>query len=342
MNILLSDFDYTYPPELVASYPLPQRDASRMMVIDRKNNQWEHHVFKDFSSFFKEGDVLVFNDSKVFPCRLFSQKKTGGKVEIFLIREVEADIWECLVTDSKKIPQNEELSFSRELCGVMMDEGGNPTRKIHLHYSGILYDILERVGHVPLPRYIKRKDVDSDRERYQTLFARNEGSVAAPTAGFHFSEEIISQLKLKGVQIVFITLHVGIGTFLPIRAEKIQNHTMHGEYFEIPEKTVQTIVCAKKEMRSVTAIGTTVVRALESAFVDGRMEEGKGYTDKFIYPPFKFNIVDRLLTNFHQPKSTLLLMVCAFAGREFVLNAYKEAIARKYRFFSYGDCMLVL
>ncbi len=330
----LSDFDYSYPSELIAKYPLKDRSASRMMVINRMSQKWSHRIFKAIPEYFKKGDVLVLNNSKVFPCRLFAKKPTGGKVEVFLIRAVEEKVWDCLITDSKRIIEGTGLVFSENLKGTVRGAGGAETRRIQLDYTGSLHHILDTIGHIPLPRYIKRADEVNDRERYQTVFANKTGSVAAPTAGFHFTEKILAELKQKGVEIVFVTLHVGVGTFLPIRAEKIENHTMKGEYFEIPQETAQIINQAKAEKRRVTVVGTTAVRALESCW-------SERYTEKFIYPPYSFKIVDRLLTNFHQPQSTLLLLVAAFAGPELILSAYQEAIREKYRLFSYGDCMLI-
>lgn len=339
----LSDLNYSYPPELVALHPLRERDASRMMVLDREKREKSHRFFKDFPSFFSKGDILVLNDSKVFPCRLLTKKKTGGSVEILLIREVTPSVWECLVSDSKKISKGTEFIFSDQLKGEITN-GSDEVRQIKLFCEGEILSILAKIGHTPLPPYIKRKEEPVlDQERYQTIYAEKVGSVAAPTAGFHFSSEIMRQLKDRGVQICFITLHVGIGTFLPIRVSQLKDHQMHGEYYEISTETAEAVRRAKQDGRSVSVVGTTAVRALESAWDPSSViREGRGYTEKFIYPPYEFKIVDRLLTNFHQPKSTLLALVSAFAGGDFILDAYGEAITRKYRLFSYGDCMLIM
>lgn len=332
--MLLSDFDYSYPPELIALTPADQRDASRMMVLNRTQKSWEHKNFKDIIDYFKTGDVLVFNNSKVFPCRLITKKKTGGRLEVFLVREIEKNIWECLLGNSKRIMAGEKFVFSEELSGEILDDFGE-TRKIRLSYTGDIFSILDKIGHIPLPPYINREDSLEDHQRYQTIFAQTVGSVAAPTAGFHFTSEILEKLKNKGVQICFVTLHVGLGTFLPIRTDVIEEHDMHGEYYEISEESAEIINSAKKEGRRVTSIGTTATRALESSVNStGQITSGLGYTKIFITPSYTFKMVDRLFTNFHQPQSTLLVLVSAFANREFILKAYQEAISKKYRLFS--------
>lgn len=339
----LSEFDYSYPKELVAFFPTEKRESSRVIALNREKGQMDHRGFVDFPRYFKEGDVLVLNDSKVLPCRLFARKKTGGRIELLLLREIKTGIWECLVSGSGTLKERTELIFSEDLTGEIVDGFGN-IRRVRLMYDGSLLRILEKIGHVPLPPYIKRDDQpEIDRPRYQTVYAEKPGSVAAPTAGFHLTPEILSTLKDRGVQITYLTLHVGIGTFLPIRCEKIEEHQMHGEFYEIPAETAEVINRAKREKRAVSVVGTTTVRALESACDEkSKVRAGEGYTTKFIYPPYPFHVVDRLLTNFHQPKSTLLVLVSAFAGREFVLKAYQEAIERRYRLFSYGDCMLII
>ncbi|MDO8519793.1 MAG: tRNA preQ1(34) S-adenosylmethionine ribosyltransferase-isomerase QueA [Deltaproteobacteria bacterium] len=329
----LSDLDYSFPPELIALHPPKERGTSHLMRLDRKTGEISHHRFAEFSSFFQKGDLLIVNDSKVFPARLLAAKKTGGKIEILLVREVEPHLWECLVTG--KVRSDEELKFSDELSGIVLGEGEN--RRIRLSYEGDLLPILEKIGHVPLPPYIKRPDEPDDRKRYQTVYAEPIGSIAAPTAGLHFTPEILEALKAKGVQIAPVTLHVGPGTFLPIRSENLADHKMHREYYEIPESTALAIRKAKKDGRQVCVVGTTAVRALESSLG----EAGKGSTEKFIFPPYEFKIVDRLLTNFHQPRSSLLALVSAFAGLEAVQQAYAAALAEKYRLFSYGDCLWI-
>ncbi len=338
----LSDFDYSYPPELVANYPAVQRDASRMMVVDRSSQKISHHTFLDFPNYLNPGDLLVINDSKVFPCRLFTQKKTGGKVEVFLLRQESPQVWECLITDSKKILPNSELIFSDQLKGILMDEGGGTTRRIRLEYEGDLTIILEKIGHIPLPRYIKRVDEISDRDRYQTVFAKNVGSAAAPTAGFHFTEKVLQNLREKGVNIAVVTLHVGIGTFLSIKTEKIENHQMHAESYFVPQETVDLVKQTKQKGGKIVAVGTTVVRTLESAVQsDGSLLAGSGITEKFIHSPYEFKVVNRLLTNFHQPKSSLFVLAITFASLSLIHKAYQEALSQKYRLFSYGDCMLI-
>ncbi|EKD41353.1 MAG: hypothetical protein ACD_73C00755G0003 [uncultured bacterium] len=339
MNSLkLSDFDYTYPEDLVASHPLPQRDASQLMVLNRIHQTTRHHHFKEIAGFFKKGDMLILNNSKVFPCRLITKRKTGGKVEIFLVRPIKENQWEVLMTPAKKINCGDQFYFDHNLSVEVLDDyRKDGLRTLQINYDGNLYSVLDLVGHVPIPPYLNRDaDKEFDPIRYQTIFADKIGSVAAPTAGFHFTEEILAQLRNLGVEVYFLTLHVGLGTFLPIRTDMITQHKMHGEFYDIPGPTAQAIGLAKKEKRRVTVVGTTAMRALESA-ASGSL----GYTEKFIYPPYEFKVADRLITNFHQPKSTLLVLVSAFAGREFILQAYHEAIDNRYRLFSYGDAMMI-
>jgi len=374
--MLLSEFDYKYPPELVANYPLEQRDASRLMVLDRQSGTYEHKMFRDIIDYFESGDVLVLNNSKVFPCRLYSKKPTGGKVEIFLLSKIDViasnnmdacptlrdhfvgdplsgllrpaiggtrkdETWSCLITDSKKIPEGTRLDFAENFFGIVRGIGGETTREIELHFDGDLNDLLEKHAHVPLPRYIKRADENSDKGRYQTVFAKETGSVAAPTAGFHFTPEILETLHKKGVQIAEVTLHVGIGTFLPVKTEKIEDHEMHEEFYSLSQESAETINKAKKENRRVTVVGTTATRVLESCASGSEVKSGSGWTRIFIHPPYQFKIVDRLITNFHQPQSTLLMLVSAMAGQKFIMECYREAISKKYRLFSYGDAMLI-
>lgn len=352
----VSELDYTFPKELIAQNPMAKRGASRMMMVRRSQKDCSHDLFSEFPSHFKKGDLIVLNDSKVLPCRLIGRKKTGGRVEFLLVRQDDQPIvgaglrpalekfsvWSCLVKNGKGIKKGDRFEFSENFSGILLDDEG-PERRIELHYDGDFFSLLKKVGHVPLPPYINRNDLPSDHERYQTIYARNPGSVAAPTAGFHFTEEILGELEVKGVQIAKVTLHVGIGTFLPIRTETVEAHTMHAEHFDIPEKTANLICKTKKEGGKVTAVGTTTVRALESAWDPAHgVRSGRGYTEKFIYPPCTFNVVNHLLTNFHQPKSTLLALVMSFGGEELIREAYREAIAHKYRLFSYGDCMLIV
>ncbi|MBI2339687.1 MAG: tRNA preQ1(34) S-adenosylmethionine ribosyltransferase-isomerase QueA [Deltaproteobacteria bacterium] len=337
----LSDFDYSFPPELVAQHPLEERDASRMMVLNRASGLTDHHVFKNFPDYFEEGDVLVLNNSKVFPCRLVTERKTGGRVEVFLLREVKPKVWSCLVSPNRRISAGSLFQFSDDLGGKILDESDD-VRTIRLSFEKPLFTILEKIGHVPLPPYIGRPDDGSDLTRYQTVYAGPTGSVAAPTAGFHFTPPILEALKGRGVQVVSVTLHVGIGTFLPIRTETVEEHRMHGEFYGISEEVTDIINENKSHGGRISVAGTTVVRALESAWSEGGVRPEAGYTEKFIHSPYPFKVVDRLLTNFHQPRSTLLVLVSAFAGREAVLKAYEEAILAKYRLFSYGDCMWII
>ena len=339
----LSELDFTYPDELVALSPLEERDSSRMMVLDRSTGRIEHRYFSDFPSHFSQGDLLVLNDSKVFPGRLIGYREGGGRIECLLVNEVEPLLWECLVDGSARVRKGETLTFSENLSGDFMDEGG-PTRKIRFSFDGSFWDEVDRIGQVPLPTYIKRpENFPLDRDRYQTVYAEKVGSSAAPTAGFHFTHDILSQLKGRGVEIVYVTLHVGPGTFLPIRTGRVEDHVMHGEFYEISEGSAVAIRQATREGRGITAVGTTAVRTLESAWdPDQVIKAGRGFTKKFIYPPYQFSLVDRLLTNFHQPRSTLLALVAAFTGMEPVRRAYQEAIAEKYRLFSYGDCLWIL
>lgn len=339
--MLLSDFDYTYPLELIAFHPAGKREASRMMTLDRQKTSIFHKNFVDIADFFQAGDVLVMNKSKVFPSRLIGKKPTGGLVEVFLLQEISGPIWECLLKGSARVKRGVAITFAKDFIGEVLDDHGE-IRRIRLKHEGSLFTLLDQIGKIPLPPYINREDQPEDRERYQTVYAQVRGSVAAPTAGFHFTDEILNQLKAKGVHLAFVTLHVGAGTFLPIRSEKIKEHTMHGEFFEIPQETASVINQAKKEGRRISVVGTTSVRSLESACDDeGVLRAGKGFSRKFIYPPYTFKVVDRLLTNFHQPKTTLLLLVAAFAGKEFLFKAYGQAICEKYRLFSYGDCMFI-
>lgn len=339
----VTDLDYTYPDELVALYPPSVRGDSRMVILDRAGGRIEHCHFSDFPSSFSEGELLVLNDSRVFPARLIGYREGGGRIECLLVKELGTLVWECLVDGSARVRNGETLTFSENLSGEFMDEVG-PTRKIRFRVDGSFWEEIYRIGQVPLPTYIRRpEEFPLDRERYQTVYAEKVGSIAAPTAGFHFTHEILSRLKQRGVDIVFVTLHVGPGTFLPIRTERVEDHRMHGECYEISEATAASIRLAKREGRRLSVVGTTSVRTLESAWdPDVAIKAGKGYTEKFIYPPYTFRLVDRLLTNFHQPRSTLLALVAAFGGLVPVHRAYQEAVAARYRLFSYGDCLWIV
>ncbi len=343
----LTDFDFSLPDELIAQTPAKQRDASRLLCLERNSTSIESRQFTDIVKYFRSGDVLVVNDTKVIPARLLGQKTTGGKVEVFLVREHhEADSeneWLCLTKSSKPLRVGTVVNFTPDFSAEIMEEMASPYRRVKFNCSGDFMHQLDAVGHLPLPPYIKRDDSNEDRSRYQTVFANEKGAVAAPTAGLHFTKEILQKLTSAGVEIVNLTLHVGIGTFLPVRVDNILQHKMHAELFSVPQNTADAVNRAKKEGRRIFALGTTSARALETAASDdGMLLAGNGDSEIFIYPGYKFKIVDALITNFHLPKSTLLMLVSAFAGRDFILSAYHQAVTQKFRFFSYGDCMLIL
>ena len=339
--MLLSDFDYELPEELIAQTPVEPRNASRLMVIDPVKETIEHRHFYDLQSFLTAGDALIFNDTRVLPARLIGRKEpTGARVEVLLLRRVEGDDWEALVKPGKKALRGAAIRFGDELsCEVVghTDFGG---RLVRFHYQGIFEEILDRLGETPLPPYIHEKL--ADRERYQTVYSRASGSAAAPTAGLHFTPEQMQSLKKAGVHLGFLTLHVGLGTFRPVKAEHIEDHVMHSEYYAISEETAKLIRDTKAAGKRVVAVGTTSIRTLESAAVGKNEIYGRsGETSIFIYPGYDFKIVDAIVTNFHLPKSTLLMLISAFAGREFTLRAYREAVRERYRFFSFGDAMLI-
>lgn len=363
-RLSLKDFSYTYPEELVAKYPANPRDSSRLLVVSKNSNSIEHKNFTDIIAYFQEGDVLVMNNSKVFPCRLITQRKSGGRQEIFLIRRIDenagracpvptknfignicSETWSVMLNSSGKVKHGDVFHFEELTVTILEDEGN--LRKALLEFTGDLYAILNRVAHMPLPPYINRIDEASDHERYQTVYAKDTGSVAAPTAGLHFTPELIAKLIAKGIIVTEVTLHVGLGTFLPVKTQSIEQHEMHSEYFSISQVACDVLNLAKKEGRRITALGTTSTRVLETiannvgAGLPGPLAPMNGTTNIFIYPPYKFQLVDRIITNFHQPESTLLMLVSAFAGREEILSAYQEAIQKKYRLFSYGDAMLI-
>ncbi|MDA3902726.1 MAG: tRNA preQ1(34) S-adenosylmethionine ribosyltransferase-isomerase QueA [Desulfuromusa sp.] len=343
----LTDFDYLLPDELIAQVPAVRRGASRLLCLDRQSATVESGNFSDILEYFRPGDVLVVNDTKVIPARLLGQKQTGGKVEIFLVRqhpnETSAEEWLCLTKSSKPLRAGTVVNLAPDFSAEVLEEMEAPYRLVRFHCSSDFMQKVEEVGHLPLPPYIQREDNQEDHSRYQTVFAREKGAVAAPTAGLHFTEKMLQQLVAAGVEIYNLTLHVGLGTFLPVRVENILQHKMHAELFSIPEATANAVNLARKECRRVFALGTTSARALETAATaDGLLQAGAGDSEIFIYPGYQFKIVDALITNFHLPKSTLLMLVSAFADREFILSAYRQAIAERFRFFSYGDCMLIL
>jgi S-adenosylmethionine:tRNA ribosyltransferase-isomerase len=327
--VRVDDFDYNLPEELIAQEPLGERDASRMLVVDRATGTWKDRMFRDFPSYVHEGDCLVLNDSRVFPSRLYGRREHGtGRVEIFLTRQITANTWEALVRPGKKMRTGERIIISDDLTAEILGRGEFGERIVHLHPRGDLFEVLEKVGHVPLPPYIRRPDTIADKTRYQTVFARETGSVAAPTAGLHFTPEILKQLP---AEIARVTLHVGLGTFQPLHGEIVEDIRLHEESFVVPPEAIRAMDRAKR----VIAVGTTSVRAIES-------DPGSPVTRLFLYPGAKFRRTGAMLTNFHLPKSSLLILVCAFAGTELALAAYRHAVEKKYRFFSYGDCMLVV
>jgi len=314
------------------------------MLLDRAKSGIRHETFAYLLDFLKPGDLLVLNDTRVIPARLYGRKESGGKVEIFLVERLSPDAseWECMSKSSRPLKSGTKLLFDGGLTGELLTDSGR-TRTIRFHFDGELAAHLEKIGHVPLPPYIDRQDKSHDRDRYQTVFAREDGALAAPTAGLHFTTEIIAGAMAAGVDVHYVTLHVGLGTFVPVQVEHIPDHTMHEERYVVSTETAAAITQAKREGRRVIAVGTTVARTLESVFdaESGSVRAGAGKTAIFIYPGYRFRAVDVLLTNFHLPKSTLLMLVSAFAGRDFIMQAYQEAIAAGYRFYSYGDCMLI-
>lgn len=346
--MLLSEFDYKLPEELIAQKPTEKRQDSRMMVLERKNHQILHKHFYDIVNLIDNDSVLILNNTKVMPARLYGYKDTGAKIEIFLLKEKENKEWEVLIRPSKRVKEGTIIKISDELSveiiSPLPDDGKWLVRMI---YEGDIFEILHKVGNIPLPPYIERKMADDelkklDFERYQTVYAKDEGSVAAPTAGLHFTHEILSKLKDKGVEIGYVTLNVGIGTFRPVKCENILDHKMDSESFEITQETANLINKAKKEGKNVIAVGTTTVRTLETAFQQfGEIKACKSASELFIYPPYEFKVIDKLITNFHLPKSTLLMLVSALAGKDFIFEGYKSAIENKYRFYSYGDCMFI-
>jgi len=339
--MLLSDFDYDLPEELIAQTPCEQRDHSRLLVVDKKDETLEHKRFYNLKEYLVPGDTLIFNDTKVIPARLVGSKaETGGKVEVFLLARQTGDEWEVLVKPGKKARVGAVIEFGDELsCEVMSntDFGG---RIVKFHFNGIFEEILDRLGQTPLPPYIKQ--TLEDKERYQTVYARERGSAAAPTAGLHFTKEMLEEIKAMGVNLGFVTLHVGLGTFRPVNVDKIEDHVMHREYYCVPEETAQLINETKQRGGRVIAVGTTAIRTLESASQKkNHIEKVSGWTEIFIYPGYEFKIIDAIITNFHLPKSTLLMLISAFAKKEVVFKAYEEAVKEKYRFFSFGDAMLI-
>tara|TARA_S200000501_G_C20826646_1_gene745231 strand:+ start:139 stop:1188 length:1050 start_codon:yes stop_codon:yes gene_type:complete len=347
----LSNFIYDLPKELLAEYPSDQRDESKLMILHRDTQKIEHKSFKDIIDYFDDGDVFVLNDTKVFPARLMGNKeKTGARIEVFLLRELSRDqrLWDVLVDPARKIRIGNKLYFGEDdsLVAEVIDNTTSRGRTLRFLYDGSYEEFrgkLLELGQTPLPKYIKRGEEDFDKERYQTIYAKNEGAVAAPTAGLHFSKHLLKRLQIKGINLSELTLHVGLGTFNPVEVEDLSKHKMDSEELFINQSAVDIVNLAKKNKKKVCAVGTTVMRGLESSVSSvGTLNPYVGWTHKFIFPPYDFNIANSLITNFHMPKSTLLMMVSAFAGHDFMLDAYNEAIKKKYRFYSYGDAMLII
>lgn len=347
----LSEFDFELPEELIAKYPVENRDESRLMVVHRDTGKIEHKLFKDVLDYFDEGDVMIRNNTKVFPARMYGNKeKTGAKIEVFLLRELnrESLLWDVLVDPARKIRIGNKLYFGEDesLVAEVIDNTTSRGRTLRFLFDGTYEEFKEKItelGETPLPKYIDRAVEESDEERYQTIYATEEGAVAAPTAGLHFSRQLLKRLELKGVEFAEITLHIGLGTFRPVEVEDLTKHKMDSEQAVISEKAADIVNKAKKNKRKVCAVGTTSMRSIEtSVSTDGMLKPYEGWTNKFIFPPYDFSIADCLITNFHTPSSTLLMMISAFMGHEFMKEVYKEAVKEKYRFYSYGDAMLIL
>jgi S-adenosylmethionine:tRNA ribosyltransferase-isomerase len=347
----LSHFNYVLPPELLAEYPSEERDAARLMVLNRENQTIEHKVFKDLVDYFGEGDIMVFNNTKVFPARLYGNKeKTGARIEVFLLRELNAEsrLWDVLVDPARKIRIGNKLFFGDDsgLVAEVIDNTTSRGRTLRFLYDGTYEEFrkkLKEMGETPLPKYIKRAVEPSDEERYQTIYAKHEGAVAAPTAGLHFSKHLIKRLEIQGVDLAEITLHVGLGTFSPVEVEDLSKHKMDSEEINITKAAADAVNAALENRKRVCAVGTTVMRAMESSVsADHFLKPYQGWTNKFIFPPYDFSVANAMITNFHTPKSTLMMMTSAFAGHDLLKKAYKEAIKENYRFYSYGDAMLII
>lgn len=340
----LSDLKYNLPEKLIAQYPADKRDHSKMMVLDRKTETIDKKIFSDILDYFNDGDVLVVNETRVFPARLMATKdKTDAQVEIFLLRELEDSLWEVLVKPARKVRVGNRLTISKDVYCDVIDNTVSGGRVVRFFYEGTFFDIVEKIGRSPLPPYIDRESEDIDKERYQTVYAKTRGAVAAPTAGLHFTTKILDKLKKKGVTIVPVLLHLGLGSFRQVMVEDLSRHKMDSEYFEITEESSNLINKAIRGGKKVFGVGTSSVRVLESVVTtEGFVKPGKGWTDKFIFPPYDFKIVDHLITNFHLPSSTLIMLASAFAGRDFIFRAYQEAIDENWRFYSYGDAMLII
>ena len=337
--MLVTDFDYELPQKLIAQHPMEPRDYSRLLVVDKKTGEIEHKHFYDLVNYLKPGDVLVFNDTRVIPARLHGTKDTGAHVEVFLLTRRDATDWEVLVRPGKKLQVGARINFSDELSCEVIEHTDFGGRVVRFKYDGIFEEILDRLGETPLPPYITAPL--EDKERYQTVYNRERGSAAAPTAGLHFTKELLQKIKEIGCEEVFVTLHVGLGTFRPVSEAKIEDHKMHKEFYTVSQEAADAVNKAKAEGRRIIAVGTTAVRTLEAAGADGQLHAGSSWTNIFIYPGYKFRLVDDLVTNFHLPQSTLLMLVSTLSTREIMLQTYKKAVEEKYRFFSFGDAMFI-
>ncbi|RDY71930.1 tRNA preQ1(34) S-adenosylmethionine ribosyltransferase-isomerase QueA [Halobacillus trueperi] len=338
----IKQYDFDLPEELIAQVPLEDRTASRLMVCDRNEQTIEHRHFSQIIDYLEKGDCLVLNDTKVLPARLYGAKEgTGGKVEVLLLHQTEDDEWDVLVKPAKKVKVGTKIVFGEGKlvaeCTELQEHGG---RKVKFSYDGIFLEVLESLGEMPLPPYIKEQL--SDRDRYQTVYAKEEGSAAAPTAGLHFTEELLKDLQSNGIELAYLTLHVGLGTFRPVSVDQVEEHDMHAEFYQLSEETADQLNAVKERGGRIISVGTTSTRTLETIIRDhGTFKEASGWTDIFIYPPQKLKAIDGLITNFHLPKSTLIMLVSAFAGRDFILEAYRQAVEERYRFFSFGDAMFI-
>lgn len=338
----VKDFDFYLPEELIAQHPMAKRDEARLLVLNKETGEIEHKIFKDILDYLKPNDCLVLNDTRVLPARLIGSKaETGGKMEFLLLKRKEKDVWETLVKPGKRAQIGTKFIFGNgELKAEVIAMGEEGSRIVKFYYEGIFEEILDQLGQMPLPPYIKEK-LD-DKEMYQTVYSKEQGSAAAPTAGLHFTEELLEKIKDKGIKLAFLTLHVGLGTFRPVKVEDIQDHIMHSEYYKMDKETAEIINSTKEKGGRVIAVGTTSCRTLETiGDEEGKVKEQSGWTDIFIYPGYKYKVVDSLITNFHLPKSTLLMLVSALAGRNNIMNAYNTAVEREYRFFSFGDAMFI-
>ncbi len=345
-SLKLSDFDYPVVKNLIAKYPVEPRDSARLMVIDRSTGDIDHRSFSDIHEYFKKNDCLVTNETRVFPARLIGRKeKTNAKIEVFLLRELSKNegIWDVIVDPARKVRIGNKIYFDQNLMCEVIDNTTSRGRTVRFNYQGDFYKLIESIGQTPLPPYIKREPEEQDKEWYQTVYAKSIGAVAAPTAGLHFTKPLMARLKKKGVNMTSIVLHIGLGTFQSVEVEDLSKHRMQSEYYEIPPEACLTVNKTKDAKRQVFVVGTSTVRALESSVTTMRkLTPARGWTDKFIFPPYDFKITDKLITNFHTPKSTLLMLVSAFMDYDLMMKAYKKAVKEKYRLYSYGDAMLIL